>query len=241
MDAQIQIGGRTLPYRLKRSTRRRTVAITIHPEQGLVVYSPARLSHRGLEAVLLEKASWILSKTQQVEDTRALIAAPLWQPGEMLRYQGMAFPLRISHDPAPAGVRVEEGALVLNLPFEFPGAADPKRIQTEMLGWYRDQARKVLLNRVRHFQELTGLRPRTVRIKDQKRRWGSCSAEGALNFNWRLILAPPEVLDYVVVHELCHLRQLNHSPEFWKLVGAVLPDYPERRAWLRRNGPFLSV
>lgn len=241
MDAQIVIGERTLPYRLKRSPRRRTVAISIHPEQGLVVYSPARLSQKWLDEVLQEKADWILSKTLEVEQARALIASPRWEAGENLPYQGVTYPLRIAYDPTPAGVRLEDEAIVLNLPFEFPDMAAPERVRVELIHWYRDQARKVLHNRVQHFQELTGLRARIVRIKDQKRRWGSCSAEGALNFNWRLILAPPDILDYVVVHELCHLRMLNHSPAFWRLVGSVLPDYRARKAWLRQNGMFLSL
>jgi hypothetical protein len=241
MDAQIQIGERTLPYRLKRSPRRRTVAISIHPEQGLIVYSPARLSHKWLEEVLLQKASWILSKTQEAEDARALITTPRWEAGETLPYQGLAHPLRVTHDPAPTGIRIEGDVMVLNLPFEFPHLVGPERIRAEVLGWYREQARRVLHNRVRHYQELTGLQARVVRIKDQKRRWGSCSAEGALNFNWRLILAPPDVLDYVVVHEICHLRMLNHSPAFWRLVGSVLPDYRQRKKWLRQNGLFLSL
>jgi predicted metal-dependent hydrolase len=226
---------------LKRSPRRRTVAISIHPEQGLVVYSPARLSLKWLEEVLQEKAGWILSKTQEVEDARALISTPRWEAGESLPYQGGSLPLRISHDPTPTGVRLEDEALILNLPFEFPEFVTPERVRLELVGWYREQARRVLNNRVAHFQGHTGLRARVVRIKDQKRRWGSCSAEGALNFNWRLILAPPDILDYVVVHEVCHLRMLNHSAEFWRLVGSVLPDYRERRAWLRHNGIFLSL
>jgi hypothetical protein len=226
---------------LKRSSRRRTVAISIHPEQGLVVYSPSRLSHKWLEEVLQQKAGWILSKTQEAEDAKALIATPRWEPGESLPYQGIAYPLRVSHDPAPTGVRLEENEMVLNVPFEFPHLVGPERIRTEILGWYREQARKVLHNRVNCFQELTGLHARVVRIKDQKRRWGSCSADGALNFNWRLVLAPPDILDYVVVHELCHLRMLNHSSAFWRLVGDVLPDYRKRKSWLRQNGIFLSL
>lgn len=241
MDAQIQIGERTLAYQLKRSPRRRTVAISIHPEQGLVVYSPARLSAKWLEEVLLQKAAWILSKTQEAEHARAQVAQPRWAAGETLPYMGTAYPLRVTHDPAPTGIRLDDDVIVLNLPFEFPHLVGPERIRAEVLGWYREQARRVLMNRVRHFLELTGLHARIVRVKDQKRRWGSCSAEGALNFNWRLILAPPEILDYVVVHEICHLRMLNHSPAFWRLVGGVLPDFRERRAWLRHNGLVLSL
>jgi hypothetical protein len=241
MDAQIQIGETTLPYLLKRSFRRRTVAISIHPEQGLVVYSPARLSHRWLEEVLLKKARWILSKTREAADARAQAAELRWEPGQSLPFRGALHPLKVAHDAAPAGVQLENGSLVLNLPLEFPGSVTSDRIRQEIVGWYREQARRVLLGRVHHYQEAMGVRARNVRVKDQKRRWGSCSADGMLNFNWRLILAPPEILDYVVVHELCHLRLLNHSPAFWDLVGTVMPDYRARKTWLRQNSLGLSL
>jgi predicted metal-dependent hydrolase len=241
MDAQIQLGERTLLYRLKRSPRRRTVAISIHPEQGLVVHSPVRISEKWLHALLLEKAGWILSKTIQAEQARAQAAALRWAPGALLPYQGAGLPLRVTHAPGLPGARLEANAIVLNCPYDVPGTVDAGRIRAELLAWYREQARLVLHNRVAFFERRLGLCSRVVRVKDHKRRWGSCSAKGALNFNWRLILAPPDILDYVVVHEISHLRVLDHSPRFWSTVAGVLPDYRERKDWLRRHGANLSL
>lgn len=106
---------------------------------------------------------------------------------------------------------------------------------------HKKYARKIFEARVAYFQQFTGGEYTSITIRDQKTRWGSCSGRGTLSFNWRLILAPPEILDYVVVHELCHLTHMNHSKEFWGLVGKVLPDYKVRRKWLKENGHTLRL
>lgn len=106
---------------------------------------------------------------------------------------------------------------------------------------YRDAAREYIPKRVEYYHQFTGGDYEKIAIRDQKTRWGSCSANGTLSFNYRLMLAPPRVLDYVVVHELCHLTHMNHSKEFWDMVASILPDYKEYRKWLKDNGHTLHV
>ena len=101
---------------------------------------------------------------------------------------------------------------------------------------YREMARRKITERTEYFARQMGISWKRIFIKETKTRWGSCSQAGNLNFNWKLVLMPPEILDYVVVHELAHRKEMNHSPLFWKEVAAVLPDYRERRAWLREHG-----
>ena len=106
---------------------------------------------------------------------------------------------------------------------------------------YRQAAKEYFPARVAYYEKIIGVTHNEIRIRDQKTRWGSCSSKGNLNFNWRLMLAPPRVLDYVVVHELCHRKEMNHSKAFWNAVEMVLPDYKELRKWLRDNGNSLSL
>ncbi len=106
---------------------------------------------------------------------------------------------------------------------------------------YRDAAKEYIPQRVEYYHSLTGGHYHKIAIRDQKTRWGSCSATGTLSFNYRLMLAPPRVLDYVVVHELCHLTHMNHSKAFWDMVASILPDYKEYRKWLKDNGHTLHV
>lgn len=106
---------------------------------------------------------------------------------------------------------------------------------------YRHAAKEYITKRADYFADQLGVTYNTITIRDQKTRWGSCSSKGNLSFNWRLILAPPKVLDYVVVHELCHRREMNHSPRFWALVESVMPDYKQHRKWLKDNGDKLVL
>ena len=106
---------------------------------------------------------------------------------------------------------------------------------------YRQAAKEYIPRRADYFAQRIGVSYERIRIAEQKTRWGSCSSRGTLSFNWKLMLAPPKVLDYVVVHELCHLIEMNHSPRFWKLVEEIIPEYKEYRKWLKENGNTLQL
>ena len=127
-------------------------------------------------------------------------------------------------------------------------AVSPKASQKEKTPYerrleapYRQAAKEYIPKRVAYYAGLLGVDYNTITIRDQKTRWGSCSSKGNLSFSWRLILAPPKVLDYVVVHELCHRLEMNHSPRFWALVESMIPDYKTHRKWLKENGEKLSI
>ena len=241
MDSHIQLGDRVLPYQIRRSSRRRTIAIAIDPKEGLVVYSPARIDVEGLQQFLREKARWILRHTLQLDEARAHAPALTWGHGSAIPFRGEQIGLQVEPGFSKASVGLESGFLIVRTPPEAGLIPEGEAIRGLVVRWLRQQAEIEVESRVEIIKTLVGAVPRSVRVRDQKRRWGSCSAHGALNFNWRLILAPAEVLDYVVVHELCHLKELNHSPRFWEWVGQVLPDYRARRSWLRHNGHLLDI
>lgn len=157
---------------------------------------------------------------------------------EELLYRGRGYKIRVHVDTNRRRPRVELAGdeLLLHTP-----RTEEACLQEAMEGWLIRQAHMIFPVRVMYFQQMTGGRVNRIHIKDQKTRWGSCSSKCNLNFNWRLVMAPPEVLDYVVVHELCHLTHMNHSRDFWGLVGQVMPEYKERRRWLRENGSLLIV
>ena len=127
-------------------------------------------------------------------------------------------------------------------------AVSPKPSQKEKTPYerrleapYRQAAKEYIPKRVAYYAQLLDVTYATISIRDQKTRWGSCSSKGNLYFSWRLILAPPKVLDYVVVHELCHRKEMNHSPRFWALVESMIPDYKTHRKWLKENGEKLTI
>lgn len=152
--------------------------------------------------------------------------------GKQILYRGREVRIHLHIDKKRRRMRPElEGdCIILHTP-----TTDSQELGVALERWLIQQARMIIPVRVMYFQQVTEGKVNDIRIKDQKTRWGSCSSKRNLNFNWRLVMAPPEVLDYVVVHELCHLTHMNHSRDFWNMVGTVMPEYKERKKWLREN------
>lgn len=132
---------------------------------------------------------------------------------------------------------VEKMADIPVKPMESEKSEYEKRLEAP----YRAAAKNYIPQRVAYYAKLLDVTYGNITIRDQKTRWGSCSSKGNLNFNWRLMLAPPKVLDYVVIHELCHRKEMNHSPRFWAHVASIMPDYKEHRQWLKANGKTLTI
>lgn len=157
----------------------------------------------------------------------------VYKSGASFPYLGEEYTLEIRRyrSYVRPGVMAEGNKLVV-----LTARTEAAVIEGAVKNWYEDRAKQILPARVEQYRRQLGETIGTVRIKNVKSRWGSCSSKRNLNFNWRLVMAPPEVLDYVVVHELCHLRQMNHSAAFWSLVEEILPDYKRRRDWLKTCG-----
>lgn len=226
-SAKLVRGPGSLCYRLRVSRRRRSVGLTITDTGDLVVHAPQGLSREVIHRVIAKNRAWIDHK--QAECQKALNRL---KTGEVY-YLGQAFRLQLT-TREPAGIRVVQD--VFHLALENP-QADP---WPQLQDWYRQEAAALLTEKVRYFAHCMELAPPRLEVRNWRRRWGECRAYGRLRFNWRLVLLPPEIMDYVVVHELAHLIVPGHNPEFWRQVGRYLPDYAERRRWLKVYGsPFL--
>lgn len=209
--------------RLVRS-KRRTIALLITPEATLVVRAPLRTPLEYIERVVVAKHDWILKKIQQVA-TRPPLRSKEYRDGEQLLFLGEHYTLRLTGHKA---------IQMLGAELLFP-ARFVKQGRTKLIAWYSERARHVIGEQAEHFSRLTGWKYSSLKITHAEKRWGSCSPSGAINFSWKLMMAPLDIIDYVVVHELAHLVEKNHSPKFWQLVERVLPDYPSRRKWLRTH------
>lgn len=239
LESQMELAGKTIAYQWRKSARRRTVTLTIDPERGLVIHTPRRFAQKRVEQVMREKAQWVLKHITQMETRREASSAFTWQAGSLLPFRGGQLPLAFRPRPAKrTQVALEENQIVV---LHHQGAPPEKEadIQKILEKWYRQQAENHLEKAVEAYRFVVGASPAGMRVRAQKRRWGSCSAKGMLNLNWRLVLAPPEILEYVVVHELCHLLELNHSHRFWAHVARTMPSHATHRAWLREHGQSL--
>ena len=186
-----------------------------------------------VEQVLREKAQWILTTLERVEREAEVAAPPPIVAGMRLPLAGRQITLSVVTGASERHVHARLDGDTLRLAL---ADTTQETLRAALELWYRRHARTVFAERLAACNSRYGFAYGRVAIKEQKSRWGSCSRQGNLNFNWRLLLAPLPVLDYVVVHELCHLKELNHSPRFWQLVALACPDYATHRAWLRRHG-----
>ena len=213
-------------------TKRKSIALIVEPDGRLVVRAPMRISDADIKHLVKQKERWIREKQKQVKDKSAQSQPKVYMDGEEFLYLGKSYQLKIVADLNPA--------LVLSRKFYLSRRALPKA-EIVFTEWYREQARAVVSERVNLYAARHGFTYRKIRITSARTRWGSCSSMGNLNFTWRLVMAPPEVVDYVVVHELAHLRVNNHSKEFWKQVERIMPDYKQRLKWLKKNGRKLTL
>jgi predicted metal-dependent hydrolase len=216
---QIDIEYRTSP-------RRKSIALMVTAEGRVVVTMPQGTSKENLARALEKHGAWIQRKVAERKAAWGRLKAGeiylLGQPLRLTVHQGATGPVTLNSQE----IRVP-----------LPNGADP---WPRLVAWYAERAFWLLHERVGHFAATMGLTPGPVELKEWKRRWGECHLDGTLKFNWRLILLPAEVIDYVVVHELAHLKVPGHNPRFWGVVAVVLPDYACRRHWLNRAGtPFL--
>lgn len=216
--------------RLIRS-KRRTLALQIGADGRLTVRAPLRLPLCEIEHFLQARADWI-RKHQERFRTRP---APEhhYHPGERFLYLGAEYPLAVVQAARPA-------LALVNGEFRLSWAAQPRARQV-FTAWYRARAREVFAQRAEVYARRMGVSYEKLRISSARTRWGSCSNQRTLSFTWRLVMAPPEAIDYVVIHELAHLQVRGHSREFWSLVARWMPGWQPAAAWLKENGYKLSL
>lgn len=218
----LDFGDRRVPYEWVRSRRRLHFHLVLDERTGLQVRTPWRAQLADVEALLMAQKAWIeqtLAAHQDRLATRPTLVdgtrLPLIDKRLELRL-GIGHRLRVSR---------RGDQLMVNAP-----ELDDASLRIELERWYREEARRLLMQRLEALSERTGLVPSGISIRAQKRRWGSCNSQGHLNLNWRLLLLPGAQVDYVLLHELCHLQHMNHSAAFWALVGRHMPEFDIQKA-----------
>lgn len=214
-------------YTIIRSNRK-SVALIIDSTGKLIVRAPRRISDSDIAMIVELRQGWITEKQRQVAAAAQKYAPVRLKSGSSLPFMGKVYSVRRE---ASDGIAVS-GQYIL-IPRDS-GLDD-------VIAWMQSAAAQVIGARVTHFAELMGVPYSSWRLSAARTRWGSCGAKNSLNFAWRLIICPLAVIDYVVVHELCHVAEKNHGPQFWARVEAVLPDYRARREWLRANARLMDI
>ncbi|NIR29144.1 MAG: M48 family metallopeptidase [Gammaproteobacteria bacterium] len=223
---ELALRGDVVPYTLHRVAGRRHVHLVLDDGGELQVRAPWRYSRTEAEAAIREHADWVVKHLQAAREL--CIRRPPLRTGTTLPLLDAR--LRLDVRSAPGHSRVLRRGRTLHV---YATDSDRHRLRGLLEGWYRNEARGFLPARVEPFADALRVAPSRVTVRGQRTRWGSCSARGAISLNWRLMLLPSELVDYVIVHELCHLRYMDHSPRFWALVARVMPRVEDCRRRLR--------
>ena len=213
-------------------SRRRSLALEITPNATLIVRAPFLFPMWKIKKFVRTKQAWIRKNQDRILKKQLRFKPKQYISGEEFLYLGETCQLKIIDNQAES--------LVLEGDFRL-SSQYLDRADEIFTTWYKEEAENTIKERLEYFSSTSSLKYKAFRISNAKKRWGSCSIKGSLNFSWRLIMAPVDVIDYVIVHELVHLAEHNHSRKFWQKVANIMPDYRKHRKWLRENGNYLYI
>jgi len=238
----LKVGSTVISYSIRRSLRAKYVSISIGAD-GVQVVAPVSMEDNEIIPLVENKREWIFNRFECYRQRPTQIRMEHeFISGEKLLFMGEYYPLRVlEHEGRYCRVKLTDHQFLISINKDIPQEKRRDVIRGKLEQWYIGRAKTLIHERLELFTGKISVKVNKVRFKNQKTRWGSCSQKGNLNFNWKLVLAPMCIVDYVVAHELCHLIQMNHSKEFWQLVESQIPAYKERRKWLKENGCKLNL
>lgn len=239
----IVFGKTNIQYTIQRTNRRKTVAITVRPDMSVSVAAPKGTRRTLIAKQVREKADWVVRQQERFR-RNGKQAIKECVSGESFRYLGRQYQLKVERRPtAPVTVQATmiRGRLVVPVAIIWTNEHCRNAVQKALVAWYRERAAHQIHAAVNRLAMRLGVAVKAVEVREMKTRWGSGGANACVRFNWRIVTAPKRLLDYVVAHELCHLKHHDHSQEFWRLLSRVMPDYEQRRDELEKLGPTLDV
>ena len=231
---EVDLGSRHVDYQVKRSARARYARLEIHLHRGVRVVLPAAAPVAEAEKLIKAKSEWLLRQLTRFDRLRTIVPDRKFVTGETLPDLGATLTLEVTKGP----VRVERRGPALAVSHPRPTA---RTLKLALEDWYVDRADDEIARRAEEQAARLGIRIRGVRVSRAHTRWGSCSTSGWINLNWRLLLGPPGILDYLIAHELAHVDHPNHSRAFWDRVAELHPDHRNSERWLRKNGASLTL
>jgi hypothetical protein len=228
-------------YQIIRRPRRKTASISVKPDCSVRVLVPSTLSEKKVVDLVERKSKWIQGKIDHFQEIQGNHKQKEYISGESFTYLGRNYRLKIFSNRIKENVKLKNGRFYVHVSPKASKNAHNQLVVEQLTGWYREHAVVRLRQKTKRYAKQMNISPVSVGIKDYKSRWGSCHTDGRIFYNWRVIIAHHSIVDYVVVHELCHLVHGDHSKNFWKLVSSIIPDYVERKQWLKVNGSGLRV
>jgi predicted metal-dependent hydrolase len=233
----VQYGDTIIRYRIIRKASRRTLEIKIHPDLSIMVTVPQGARAKEIEEKVHRKADWIIRNQWEIARLQRQYPRE-FVSGESYWYLGRQFALKVeqTHEDGVSSISFANSRFIISVPLVWASDRKQRAIREAFVAWYRGRAKLKLPEMASYYDKRLGVEPHRITITDMVQRWGSCGRNQVLRFNWRVMMAPISLIEYVVAHEACHLRHKDHSKDFWKLLDSLMPDYEVRRDRLAREG-----
>lgn len=237
MKLSFQYGTRTIEFSVKYS-KRKTMEVAVEPPDIITVTAPVGINDDVIVEKVKKRANWIVQKLFSFKNMEYRPIKREFVNGESFMYLGRNYSLQILLD---ASIKKPEVKLYHGKFYVTSLTKNEDLIKKAMEDWYREKTREKVDERIKYYQPLFNKFPTSVKVKEQQKRWASCTGKNDLLFNWRCVMAPAYVLDYIVVHEMCHMYHKNHSKEFWEILSSKMPDYERRKEWLKNYGVRMAL
>lgn len=237
-----QYGTTMINYILSYKANKTDITVSVDWINGVSVVAPEHIDISLVEKVLHKKAPWILKKLYEFNEIKLHSSAKEFLSGEKIPYLGRQYRLKVTaHDKiSDAKLSFNRGLFSADIPRNWETDQRIRRLKELFQRWYFVHGQMKIEERLKLYSPKMECYPTQLVIKEQEMRWGSCTKNGIININWLILMAPMQIVDYVLVHELAHIKHPDHSPAFWATIQSILPDYESRKEWLRINGPTLT-
>lgn len=238
MKSKISYGTKEIEFNVE-FRKRKTMSISVEPPSNITVVAPLDTNEEEIREAVKLKGAWIVQKLFEFRNIESKRVNREFVNGESFMYLGRNYSLQIHVDETlqnNSSVKLFRGKFHV-----YVKEKDDELIKDTMEAWYREKTEEQVKKRIKYYQRLFNKKPTAIKVKEQKKRWASCTSNNELLFNWRCVMAKSTALDYIVVHEMCHMYYMNHLQEFWDLVASVMADYEVRKEWLRDYGVRLNL
>jgi len=236
MIRKVRFGNATISYSIIKSNRRKTSQITVDKD-SVVVRTPISKTTSEIKKMVDGKKKWIFRKQLEFQKQNSVILKPSYLAGSKLPYLGRSLTLKILKNKKTESVRLKNNTIIVSLKSKRSSKTQVKKIYQK---WLMEKSSKLFETRISKISKKLKLKPRKIIIKNLKDRWGSATSDSTINLNMNLIKAPSSVIDYVILHELCHLKIKGHSYKFWQMVKRYMPNYEDQKRWLELNNVIIS-
>lgn len=238
MRCSVKYGTKDIEFSIEFKNRK-TMSISVEPPKNITVVAPVGTSEDEIKEVVKSKGTWIIQTLFEFRNIESKRVSREFVNGESFMYLGRNYSLQIHVDDTlqnNSSVKLFRGKFHVNVKEK-----NDELIKDAMEAWYREKTEEQVKKRIKYYQKFFNKKPKGIKVKEQKKRWASCTSNDELLFNWRCVMAKSTALDYIIVHEMCHMYYMNHSQEFWDLVVSVIADYEVRKEWLRDYGIRLNL